>query len=377
MRLAFLIFRYFPYGGLQRNFLDIAQLCQSRGHEVFLFTREWSGERPSDINVNVLAPFGLSNHRQAIRFVNAALPRVSQANVDVVVGFNKMPGLDIYYAGDPCYVERISKKYPSWETTLLRRTPRYRSFQWLEDQVFAPSSSTRILLLSEKEAQSYEYHYGTQTDRFQVLPPGIVQERLPRMVNGESVRQTSRSFLRVGTDQRVILFVGSAFHTKGLDRAITAFASLSPHLQNNSRLIAIGDSRVKPFIRLTKRLKISDRVTFLPPAESIFELMQGSDLLIHPSKGDVGGGVLLEAMVAGLPVLTTEVCGFAQYVIQADAGVVLPSPFQQEHLNTALCEMLTSLDHKPWGKNGRVHAERHNFYQRNMRVVEIIEQTSK
>jgi UDP-glucose:(heptosyl)LPS alpha-1,3-glucosyltransferase len=378
MRLAFLIFRYFPFGGLQRNFLDIAQLCQKRGHEVFLFTGEWSGERPPDLDVTVLAPFGLSNHRQALRFVHATRPCVSQAKVDLVLGFNKMPGLDLYYAGDPCYVERIAKKYPSWETALLRLTPRYRSYQWLENEVFSPSSPTKILLLSEEERQSYEYHYETQKDRFQILPPGIVQPRLPpRVMNGESVRQSFRGLLGVEENQRAILFVGSAFLTKGLDRAIRAFASLPSHLQKYSRLVAIGDHRVQPFIRLTHRLKIADRVTFLPPRESVFELMQGADLLIHPSKGDVGGGVLLEAMAMGLPILTTGVCGYAKYVLQAGAGIVIPPPFQQEHLNGALCEMLTSLDENPWGKNGRAHAERHNYYQRNVRVVEIIEQTLK
>ena len=193
MRLAFLIFRYFPYGGLQRNFLDIAELCQNRGHEVSLFTREWSGERPLGITVNVVPSFGLTNHRQAIGFVHATLSRIAQAKFDLVVGFNKMPGLDIYYAGDPCYVERISKKYPAWETALLRWTPRYRNFQWLERQVFSPLSSTKILLLAKEERYSYENHYGTQKDRIHVLPPGIVQTRLPKVINGESVRQTFRS----------------------------------------------------------------------------------------------------------------------------------------------------------------------------------------
>jgi hypothetical protein len=37
--------------------------------------------------------------------------------------------------------------------------------------------------------------------------------------------------------------------------------------------------------------------------------------------------VLLEAVVAGLPVLTTAVCGYAHYIAEADAGVVVAEPF--------------------------------------------------
>ena len=34
MQLAFVLYKYFPYGGLQRDFLRIARICQARGHSV-------------------------------------------------------------------------------------------------------------------------------------------------------------------------------------------------------------------------------------------------------------------------------------------------------------------------------------------------------
>jgi UDP-glucose:(heptosyl)LPS alpha-1,3-glucosyltransferase len=43
--------------------------------------------------------------------------------------------------------------------------------------------------------------------------------------------------------------------------------------------------------------------------------------------------VLLEALVAGLPVLTTAVCGYAHYMVEADAGLVVPEPFEQACLD--------------------------------------------
>lgn len=50
--------------------------------------------------------------------------------------------------------------------------------------------------------------------------------------------------------------------------------------------------------------------------------------------------VLLEAIVSGLPVLTTEGCGYAFHVEQAAAGQVCRYPFRQENLNRLLREML-------------------------------------
>ncbi|WP_255211100.1 hypothetical protein [Methylogaea oryzae] len=38
MKLAFALFKYFPYGGLQRDFIRIAGLCRDRGHEIHVYT---------------------------------------------------------------------------------------------------------------------------------------------------------------------------------------------------------------------------------------------------------------------------------------------------------------------------------------------------
>ena len=43
MKLAFALFKYFPYGGLERDFLRIAKECQSRGHEIFVYSFRLGG----------------------------------------------------------------------------------------------------------------------------------------------------------------------------------------------------------------------------------------------------------------------------------------------------------------------------------------------
>ena len=43
MKLALCLFKYFPYGGLQRNFLAIAQELIARGHELTVYTGSWGG----------------------------------------------------------------------------------------------------------------------------------------------------------------------------------------------------------------------------------------------------------------------------------------------------------------------------------------------
>jgi hypothetical protein len=51
LKLAFCLFRYFPFGGVQRNFLRIAELCALRGHEAHLYTLRWDGPPPTGIRL--------------------------------------------------------------------------------------------------------------------------------------------------------------------------------------------------------------------------------------------------------------------------------------------------------------------------------------
>jgi UDP-glucose:(heptosyl)LPS alpha-1,3-glucosyltransferase len=43
MQLAFCLYKYFPFGGLQRDFLRIALACQARGHAMRVYTLELGG----------------------------------------------------------------------------------------------------------------------------------------------------------------------------------------------------------------------------------------------------------------------------------------------------------------------------------------------
>ena len=39
MKLAFCLFKYYPYGGLEQSFLNITRQALACGHEVHVFTR--------------------------------------------------------------------------------------------------------------------------------------------------------------------------------------------------------------------------------------------------------------------------------------------------------------------------------------------------
>ena len=64
MQLAFVLYKYFPFGGLQRDFMRIALECQKRGHQIRVYTLIWEGDIPPGFEVLVAPVKALFNHRR-------------------------------------------------------------------------------------------------------------------------------------------------------------------------------------------------------------------------------------------------------------------------------------------------------------------------
>lgn len=368
---AFCLFKYFPYGGLQQDLVRLAGVCLARGHRIKVYTGSWQGEVPAGLEVVRLPLRGLTNHKRAESFAGKLSEQALKNSCDAVVGFNKMPGLNIYFAADSCFAAKAFSR-----SFLYRKTPRCRTFMKLEKSVFENSANTQILLLSENEKKNFVHYYGTKEDRFHLLPPGISKDRLRPPDAEEKARQV-RTGLGIEPDKKIVLMVGSGFRTKGVDRAIRAVSSLSGDLLQKTMLFIVGQDKPGPFARLARRLGIDSKVRFLGGRKDVPGLLWASNLLLHPAYMENTGTVLIEAMASGLPILATDVCGYSRYVEKAKAGLLTPSPFRQQVLNEQLAWMLTSLSQEKWGENGVRFVVENDMFGLHERAADIIEEVAR
>ena len=369
MRFAFCLYKYFPYGGLQRDFIRMARECQSRGHEVKVYVLTWEGPIPSDIDVTIVPVKAWFNHNKYRKFSEWLEGALRRRPVDCVVGFNKMPNLDIYYAADSCYEEK-ARTQRGWHYKLL---PRYKHFAEYERAVFGEQSKTEIMIISEVQKPFFIQHYNTPVSRMYTLPPGISRDRIAPD-NAEEIRRQKRAELELTDTDKLILLVGSGFIKKGLRRAILAVAALPDHLKERTTFIVIGEDKAKQFLKLIDRLDLNDVIKIIGGSDDVPAFLLAGDLLLHPAFDENAGMVLLEAMVAGLPVLATDVCGYGHYVTEADMGRLVSSPFQQEELNRMLREMLEQDDRHAWLQNGKAFADTADIYSLPQKAVDVIEE---
>jgi UDP-glucose:(heptosyl)LPS alpha-1,3-glucosyltransferase len=368
MKFAFCLYRYFPFGGLQRDFLRIAKECVRRGHSVDVFTMLWEGEKDPDLNIHIVPTSGWQNHTRAQHFATQLQTHFTETRYDLIVGFNKMPGLDVYYAADTCYQAKAREKHG----ILYRLTPRYRHLVNYENAVFNKHAHTDILLISSLQQPEFMSLYQTQEKRFHLLPPGIARDRIAPP-NAEEIRTQTRQEFHISENEFLLLMVGSGFKTKGLDRTLTALAALPEGLKSRCHLFIIGKDSSSAFKKQAQQLGILNRVQFLGGRDDVARFLLAADLLLHPAYNENTGTVLLEALVSGLPVLTTDVCGYAHYIEEAQAGCVIPSPFQQKQFNQTLHTMLLSPEQTHWRTNGLAFAKQADLYSMSERATDTIE----
>lgn len=363
MNIAMALYHYFPYGGLQRDFARIAREAVARGHQVTALVSAWQGEPIEGVSVRKIAVSGSSNHGRMASFAKGVQQAKSGGHFDRVLGFNRLPGLDVYFAADSCFAEHVQEK-AAW----VRRLPRYATYLKLEDAVVQPNGP-HLLFLNDDQRRRYQAHYPLLDSRVSVLPPGIEPDRR-RPADYRRVRQTLRQELAMADDNTLLMFLGSGFKVKGLDRALKAFATLP----ESCRLIIVGDDDATPYLR-DVGAHLEARIHVLGPRDDVSALMQAADLLLHPAYRESAGMVLLEATVAGLPVLTTDTCGYARYVQEAGSGEVLSSPFSQQTLNMTLLKMVRRLPGE-WSLNGLRYAESPGLYRLAQNVVDAVERAS-
>ena len=249
---------------------------------------------------------------------------------------------------------------------------RYRHFAAYERAVFAPESRTEILMISSLQQPFFEKHYATPAHRFHLLPPGISPDR-KAPANAPEIRAGFRAEFGLRENDLLVLQVGSGFKTKGLDRSLKAVAGLPDELRCRTRLIAIGQDEPSGFQRQASSLGVGERVSILQGRSDIPRFLLGADVLIHPAYNENTGTVLLEALVAGLPVLATAVCGYAHYIEEAEGGLVVPEPFEQSRLDSLLASMLKDdAARRRWQANALAFAETADIYSNAERAADLI-----
>ena len=160
--------------------------------------------------------------------------------------------------------------------------------------------------LSTGEATTrYLVHYGADEARVKKYPFSSLNESdlLPAAVTPEE--KAAMKLALNFTEKHVVLAIGQFIHRKGFDVLLKAAASLGEDVG----IYIIGGVPTGEYLKLRDE-RMLHNVHFLgfQPRERLTLCYKAADLFVLPTREDIWGLVINEAMAYGLPVVTTDRC---------------------------------------------------------------------
>lgn len=181
-------------------------------------------------------------------------------------------------------------------------------------------------LSPNSESTEYFCFYGAKKEavfsyNFTSLKEEDIRKRI--LSSPEKRRLRDELNMHISDDSKVLLSVGQFIYRKGFDLLIIAMSKVSSSIH----LYIVGGTPTEEYKKLVRDLNLKDRVHFVThqSKKEIFSYMDAADIFVHPTRKDIWGLVINEAMARGLPIITTNACGAGKTLIASENGELIPS----------------------------------------------------
>ncbi len=235
------------------------------------------------------------------------VPMISKTDVLHVCGY-----------GHLCFsltILRYSRKFPIISTPIGVSAPiegpKSRLLRRLYDSIIGIkhlSICKKIIVLAEEEKQ-WCITRGIKEDKIIKIPVGIPEEAF--LIYDPSLTKQLYNL------EKYILYVGRIHKDKGVVELVKAFSLVNVEV-SDLKLVFVGpdDGYRDEVQKVATQLNIQDKIVWVGKVtqEEKYLLISNCKILVLPSKYELQGIVLVEAMAQGKPVVATNVGGVSDFV---------------------------------------------------------------
>jgi glycosyltransferase involved in cell wall biosynthesis len=124
----------------------------------------------------------------------------------------------------------------------------------------------------------------------------------------------------VPSGARIVLAVGRLTPQKGIDVAVRALAALP----DDTVLVVLGEGQERVRLEhLARTLGVEGRVFLQGRVPDVAAWLERATLVVHPARWEGFGLGVLEAMLAGLPVVASDVSSLPELVVNGETGYLV------------------------------------------------------
>jgi glycosyltransferase involved in cell wall biosynthesis len=350
-------------GGAQENTLLSCEGQHDLGHDVTLITGPAIGPEGSlmerarsygykveiiDDMVRAIRP------TKDYRVYRQLVARLKQIDPDIVHTHSSKAGIIGRWAARKARCRKIIHTIHGLAFTASTSRSVNRVYKLLERRT-APITDKIVCVADDMASQSLAGGVGRPEQYVTVYSGMDTQPFIDPPVPREQVRQS----LGIKPDQIIVGTIARLFHMKGHDDLLDLapeWCAKHPHL----RFMWVGDGLLRgAFEQRIAELRLQDRfiLTGLVPPTRIPELVSAMDILIHPSRREGLARALPQGQLAGCPVITYDVDGNREGLIDGQTGFLIPA-FDRNILRDRLSYLMTdSARMREMGLRGRGFAK--------------------
>ncbi len=384
MKLALIRRQFSATGGAELYLRRLLRALGQAGHELHLFAEHWV-DPPRQTQFHPVAVRGTRSTRP-LHFAQAVRQAVAAQNFDCIFSLERTLQQDVYRAGDGVHrvwLEQRRAFAPWWKRPWIGRSRFHRRMLALEARTFSPERTGRIIVNSEMVKREILRHFSYPADRIHLVRNGIDVARFQR-----PDRAAARAGFGVRPDEFLLLFVGSGWERKGvrfLLEAMRLFAegAWPSLLKKSDRSAQTGEAGRMPPLPADKiKLLVvgKGRRPRRPPANVLFcgplvEVEKGyaaADLFTFLPIYEPSANVCLEALAAGLPVVTSIQNGAAESIESGINGTVLADPSDLPAVIDSIAYWWARRLHPP-----PVHANRFSLDQNVTETMAVLEEAHR
>ena len=363
MRIAHVITRLI-IGGAQENTLLSCEGQHARGHEVTLLTGPAIGPEGSLMERATAGGYRVETVDEMRRSVlpvkdfrtyHRLLKRFRELRPDVVHTHSSKAGIIGRWAADRARVPVIVHTIHGLAFTASTSRVVNSVYRRLERST-APLTTKIVCVADAMRDQSLAAGVGTP-DQYVTVYSGM--ETAP-FVDPPVPRAETRKRLGLADHHVAVGTIARLFHLKGHDDLLDAAPQLCREFPD-LRFLWVGDGLLREFFEhRIAQLGLADRfiLTGLVPPQVVPELTAAMDVLAHPSRREGLARALPQASLAGKPVVTYDVDGNREALVEGRSGFAVP-PFDQGKFAAALRTLLSDAAlRRSMGEAGRAFALR-------------------
>ncbi len=323
VKIALIRRQFTATGGAELYLQRLLAALAQRGHELHLFAEGWEGA-PQNITLHRVEA-GANRATRNLHFATAVKAQLARESYDCVFSLERTIQQDVYRAGDGVHrtwLQRRKEFSPWWKKPFIGGGGFHKNMLALEAQTFNSQNTRRVIVNSEMARREILENFSFPADRIHLVRNGVDVGRFQR-----GNRPATRQQLGLAEKDFLLLFVGSGWERKGLHFALQAFALLKkkhPQL----KFAVIGKDHPPA--------AAPDGVMFIAPTSGLENYYAAADLFVFPPIYEPSANVVIEALAAGLPVVTSINNGAGEIISENITGNVVREFWQPEIFAAAM-----------------------------------------